>query len=455
MALRTIFSCQNCGYQSPKWLGRCPECEKWNSLSEEIIGKEEPFGKRPAAGGMAPPAILQKLSDIKTDNLLRISTDIGELDRVLGGGLTKGSVLLVGGEPGIGKSTLMLQVSGIISKERKVLYISGEESLQQLKLRSARINLESDKLYLANETDLVRIIDYIKDLKPYMVVIDSIQTIYNPEFSQSAGTVTQIKESAALLASVCKTLGVSLFFIGHITKEGIIAGPKILEHIVDSVIYFEGQRESQFRILRAVKNRFGAIDEIGIFSMDSDGLKEIKDPSGILVSKREKPMPGSAITSVIEGTRPLLVEVQALVSPSIFGMPRQRSMGFDLNRIALLVAGLSKNLGMNLANQDIFLNIVGGVRINEPAADLCACVAVCSSFKNRPVSTDTVILGEIGLCSEVRGISGINARLNEARRMGYNRAIVPVSDLDSIKNNLGIDIAGVENVEQALNEVFI
>jgi DNA repair protein RadA/Sms len=455
MALKTIFSCQNCGYQSPKWLGRCPECAKWNSLSEELAAKEEAFSKKSRAGNIAPPGILEKLSDIKTDHLSRISTSIGELDRVLGGGLTKGSILLVGGEPGIGKSTLMLQVSGIISRNKKVLYISGEESLQQLKLRSARIKLESDKLYLANETDLGRILDYVKDIKPYMVVIDSIQTIYNPEFSQSAGTLTQIKESAALLASVCKSLEVSLFLIGHITKEGTIAGPKILEHIVDSVIYFEGQRESQFRILRAVKNRFGATDEIGIFSMDSDGLREIKDPSGILASKREKPLPGSAITSVIEGTRPLLVEVQALVSSSIFGMPRQRSMGFDLNRIALLAAGLSKNLGINLANQDIFLNIAGGVRVNETAADLCACVAICSSFKNRPVRAGLVILGEIGLCSEVRGISGINSRLNEAKRMGYQRAIIPASDSANIKNAPGIAITGVESVEQALNEVFI
>jgi DNA repair protein RadA/Sms len=450
MAVKTIFSCQNCGYQSPKWLGRCPECEKWNTLAEEAVGRSDMPDERPLANGIVQPGLLQRLSDIKPNNISRVSTSIVELDRVLGGGLTRGSVLLVGGEPGIGKSTLMLQLSGIMSRHNTVLYISGEESLDQLKLRSERIQLKSDQLYLLNETDLARIMKHIKQLKPSMVVIDSIQTVYNSEFSQSAGTVTQIKESAAMLTLLCKSLGISLFLIGHITKEGIIAGPKILEHIVDSVIYFEGQRESPCRILRAIKNRFGATDEVGIFSMDSDGLKEIKDPSSIFVANRKNPLPGSAVTSVLEGTRPILVELQALVVSSNFGMARQRSMGFDSNRVTLLTAGLSKNIGINLANQDVFLNVVGGVKVNEPASDLCACIAICSSFKEKPVRRDTVILGEVGLCSEVRGILHINARLSESKRMGYKRAIIPASDLDSVKGDSGIELIGVESVEQAL-----
>jgi DNA repair protein RadA/Sms len=454
MAIKTIFSCQNCGYQSPKWLGRCPECEQWNSLSEEVIGKDHPSSQRVDRGGIVAEGLLRRISDIESDALSRTSTGLDELDRVLGGGLVKGSVLLIGGEPGIGKSTLMLQASGIISKHRKVLYISGEESLEQLKLRADRLNLEYDNLYLANETDLTRVLGHMKLLNPYAVVIDSIQTLYNPEFSQSAGTVTQIKESAALLTSVAKSLGISLFFIGHITKEGMIAGPKVLEHIVDSVVYFEGQKESPFRILRAIKNRFGATDEIGIFSMDSDGLKQIKDPSGIFILNRKIPLAGSAITAVIEGTRPLLVEVQALVSPSNFGMARHRAMGFDLNRLSLLVAGLNKNLGINLSDQDVFLNIVGGVRINEPTADLCACVSICSSFKDRPVRCDTVIIGEVGLCSETRGVFQINARLNEAKRMGFKRAIISASDSDKIKDNKILDIIPVENVGQALEHAL-
>jgi len=455
MQTKTVFMCQSCGYQSPKWLGRCPECDKWNSFVEESFDNNITKSSRSIISDLVSSNGPQRLSAIQPKDLLRTNTRIGELDRVLGGGLVEGSAVLVGGEPGIGKSTLMLQVSHIISKERRVLYISGEESLSQIKLRTQRLGISSDNLYIVNETDLVRIIEYIKDIKPYMAVIDSIQTVYNPQLLQNAGTVTQVKESAGMLTVLAKSSGVSVFIIGHITKEGVIAGPKVLEHIVDSVIYFEGQKESPLRILRAIKNRFGPTDEVGVFSMEQDGLKEVKDPSGIFIPHKNNPLPGSSITAVIEGTRPFLVEIQALVTASGFGMARQRSMGFDLNRMILLIAGLQKNLGLNLTNQDIYLNVAGGVRVNEPASDLAVTVAIASSFKDKPIRQDTVILGEVGLTSEVRSITQTGARVNEAKRLGYKRCIIPASNCKSLKSITGIKLIGVDNVSQAFEELFV
>jgi DNA repair protein RadA/Sms len=455
MTRKTIFSCQNCGYQSPKWLGRCPECERWNTLIEESVGILGDIVKQNGLGDMISICPPQKISNIKTNSVFRSSTGISELDRVLGGGLVEGSVLLIGGEPGIGKSTLMLQASGMVSRNKKVLYISGEESTGQIKLRAERIKLLFENFYIVNETNVSRIISYIKELKPYMVVVDSVQTIYNSEFSQSAGTVTQIKESAGLLTSAAKALGICVFFIGHITKEGIIAGPKILEHIVDSVIYFEGRKESDLRVLRAIKNRFGATDEVGIFSMGEQGLVEVKDPSNIFMSQRQVSMPGASVTPVIEGTRSILVEIQALVSSSGYNMPRHRAMGFDSNRMPLLIAGLIKNVGINLSSQDVFINAVGGVRVNEPASDLAGCLSICSSFKGKPLRADTVVMGEVGLCSEVRSVSQINLRINEAKRMGYRRIIIPASDLINAKKPKEIELIGVKSVGQAIEEAFI
>jgi len=396
----------------------------------------------------------QKLSEIKSENVLRTATGIGELDRVLGGGMVEGSVVLIGGEPGIGKSTLMLQVSERIAENKKVLYVSGEESLNQMKLRAQRLKISSDNLYLVNETNINNIIDYIKDLEPDLVVIDSIQIIYNPEFSQSAGTVTQIKESAGCLTAMAKSQGVSLFIIGHITKEGFIAGPKILEHIVDSVVYFEGERHSTFRVLRAIKNRFGPVNEVGIFSMSHNGLEEIKDPSGIFLSHRQEETSGIAIMAAIEGTRPLLVEVQALVTPSSFGMPRQRAMGFDQNRLGLLIAGLEKNLDLNLSTYDVFVNIAGGVKINETASDLAVSLAICSSFKNQPIDSNTVIIGEVGLTSEVRSVSHIQPRVNEAVRLGFKRCIIPVSDVEGLGGISGMELIGIKNLKESIDTVL-
>ncbi len=455
MQIRTVFICQSCGSQSPKWLGRCPECDEWNSFTEESSREGSDKGPRSIIADIISSDAPKKLSAIEQKDLLRTDTGIGELDRVLGGGLVRGSAVLVGGEPGIGKSTLMLQAANIISKERRVLYVSGEESLSQIKLRAQRLGLSSENLYIVNETDLVRIIEHIKEIKPYMAVIDSIQTTYCPNFSQNAGTVTQIKECAGMLTVLAKSSGASVFMIGHITKEGAIAGPKVLEHIVDSVIYFEGQKESPFRILRAIKNRFGATDEVGIFSMEEDGLKEVKDTSGIFIQHKDNPLPGSSIAAVIEGTRPFLVEIQALVTASGFGMARQRSMGFDLNRMILLIAGLQKNIGLNLADQDIYLNVAGGVRVNGPASDLAVSVAIASSFKNTLVRQDTVIMGEVGLTSEVRGISQVGARVNEAKRLGYKRCVIPASDYKNLKNIKGIKLIDVDNVSQAFEELFI
>jgi len=450
VATKTYFSCQNCGYQSPKWLGRCPECAEWNSMAEEIFSNNQPVRGKSIISDMVSVDSPQRLSEIRTKDPLRTPTKIGELDRVLGGGLVKGSVVLIGGEPGIGKSTLMLQASEIISRERKVLYVSGEESLNQIKLRAERLGTSSNNLYLVNETNIDRIIDYIKSLKPDLVVIDSIQIVYSPEFSQTAGTVTQIKESAGCLTALAKSIGVSLFIIGHITKEGFIAGPKILEHIVDSVIYFEGERRSKLRILRAIKNRFGPVDEVGIFSMSHDGLKEVKDPSGIFISDRDRPEPGIVIMATIEGTRPLLVEVQALAAPSNFGMPRQRSMGFDFNRMALLIAMIEKSMGLNLSNHDLFVNIAGGVKVNETASDLAVSVAIISSFKEKPVKEGLVIIGEVGLTSEVRSVSQIEPRINEARRLGFKQCIIPASDAKELKPSSNMELIGVNNLREAV-----
>ena len=348
----------------------------------------------------------------------------------------------------------MLQAGNIIAENKKVLYISGEESLRQMKLRAERLGLSSKELYLVNETDLINIAEHIKKLKPYLVIVDSIQTIFNPQFTQSGGSLTQVKESAGALTAIAKSSGVSVFIIGHITKEGFIAGPKVLEHIVDSVIYFEGEKNSSFRILRSIKNRFGPTDEIGIFSMTSKGLQEIKDPSGIFISNRKTPTAGTVITSTIEGTRPLLVEIQALVSRSNFSFAKQRSMGFDFNRLALLAAMLEKKLGLNLANHDIFLNIVGGVKISETAVDLAACVAIVSSFKDKPVRDDLVVIGEVGLTSEIRSVSKIRDRLNEAQRLGFKKAIIPSSDSQDIKGFSGIDLIGVDTVDKAVSQAL-
>ncbi|MBN1405696.1 MAG: DNA repair protein RadA [Candidatus Omnitrophica bacterium] len=448
---KTIFICQSCGYQAPKWLGKCPECQKWNSFEEEAFAPQVPdeAKNRPEFFSGKP----QKLKDIKPDNYIRAKTGIGELDRALGGGVVKGAVILIGGEPGIGKSSLLLQVCGLLAAAKRVLYVSGEEAIAQIKLRSERLGVSADNLYIINDTEVSSIIDHISALKPDVVVIDSIQVLYNKNFSQTAGTITQIKECAGILTVLAKQNNFSMFIVGHVTKDGQLAGPKILEHMVDCVIYFEGEAETHFRILRSIKNRFGAANEIGVFQMTDKGLMEVKNPSLLFLSARSKNIPGSTVAPVIEGTRPILVEVQALMSASSFSMSRQRAIGVDLNRLLLLTAVLEKRVPLNLANYDIFVSIAGGLRIVEPGCDLAICAAIYSSLKNKPANNSTVFIGEVGLGGEIRSVSQVQSRINEAARLGFEKCILPKS---GIKEALAgkMELIGIENIKEAIEKAF-
>lgn len=445
---KTLFICQNCGYRSLRWLGKCPECEEWNSFVEEKIvsfvqnEERKNFPKR--------------ISEIDVSEGKRIFTGMEEFDRLLGGGIVPGSVILVGGNPGIGKSTLLLQVSYHLSKNKNiVLYVSGEESLQQTKMRAERLGIESENLYIVNENNADFIIEDVNKLNPQIVVIDSIQILYKPEFSSSPGTVTQVRECAHLLTSLAKEKGISLFFIGHVTKEGILAGPKVLEHLVDTVLYFEGEDYSQRRILRAVKNRFGSTNEIAIFEMTSKGLEEINNPSELFLGERGEKISGSVIVPVVEGMRPLLVEIQALVVSSLPGIARRRCTGLDFNRIPLLIAVLEKRLGLHLGNQDIFINVVGGIKIEEPAVDLGVVLGVVSSFRNVPISKETVVLGEVGLGGEVRPVSFLELRIQETQRLGFKRIILPKANISSLRSiSDELKILGVKNIEEAVDLVL-
>jgi len=454
MKIKTLYVCQNCGAQSPRWIGRCPACESWNSYVEEnaavaltesksrIVYKEDPV----------------LLMEVSSDNENRFRTNIEEFDRVLGGGIVAGSVTLIGGDPGIGKSTLSLQVSCALSEQGfKILYVSGEESVQQTKMRADRLTTKDiSSLYIVNQVDLNVTIEYIKKMKPQVVVLDSIQVVYQPEMNSSPGSVAQVRECSSLLTHLVKSLGVALFIIGHVTKEGMLAGPRVLEHIVDTVLYFEGERYSTYRILRATKNRFGATNEIGVFEMVSTGLMEVTNPSEIFLSQRPKNSSGSVVVCIMEGTRPFLVEVQGLVSRSAFGMVRQKAQGFDANRLALLVAVLEKRIGLNLQDQDIFLNIVGGVKVMDPAADLAVVLAVASAYLDKVIPFDTVVFGEVGLSAEVRSVSQIASRINEVERLGFKRCVLPMNNLQNTGGHVKkskMEIMGVESVRQALEYI--
>lgn len=445
--VKTIFACQQCGYQSAKWLGRCPDCNNWNTLVEETrLPESQP--SRYQFSDAKPP---QSLLDVETSEEIRQPTQIKELDRILGGGIVAGSVILVGGEPGIGKSTLLLQASSkLAGPSRIVLYVSGEESIRQTKLRATRLGQIPKNLYIVNETNVDLIAEYIKKYSPAMVVIDSIQVMYNSNLTSSPGSVSQVRECAAYLTTLAKTSNIPVFLVGHVTKEGFLAGPRVLEHVVDTVLYFEGQRLSSFRILRAVKNRFGSTNEIGVFQMTAEGLVEVNNPSQLLLSERPKNACGSVVVSCIEGTRPLLVEIQALVSRSGLAMPRRWCSGLDYNRIALLIAVLEKRVGLALVSQDIFVNVAGGVRLQEPAIDLGIAVAIASSLKEVPVEQEDIILGEVGLSAEVRAISQPEARIQEAQRLGFKRCIIAKNNLKNLKIKSEIELVGVETVNQAL-----
>jgi len=451
MKTKTVFSCQNCGYQSPKWLGRCPDCNNWNSFVEEDYAVPSGKSKERVALYKDEPVLLKDVEVRDTD---RIKTQIAELDRVLGGGIVPGSVVLVGGDPGIGKSTISLQVSNQLTRQgRTVLYVSGEESVAQTKMRAKRLDQnETGKLYIVNQTDLSLIIEYIKKINPDTVIIDSVQVIFEPSISSSPGSVSQVRECAGILTQLAKTTNTSIFIIGHVTKEGTLAGPRVLEHIVDTVLYFEGDRFSVYRILRAVKNRFGSTNEIGVFEMGSEGLKEVNNPSEIFLSERPKDVSGSIVVSILEGSRPLLVEIQALVSKSSFGYARRRAQGFDYNRLSLLVAVLEKRIGLHLEAEDIFVNVAGGIKIEDPAADLGVAVAMASAFREQLAVPETVVLGEVGLAGEVRSISQVSLRINEAEKLGFKNCILPRNNykyLQQKKNK--IELTPVSTLKEALD----
>ncbi len=443
------YICQNCGYRAIKWQGQCPDCNEWNTLIEEIIDpKEEKKEKK------VKDIAIKKISQIKAGSETRIETGFGEFNRVLGGGIVPGSLILMGGDPGIGKSTLLLQAAYKVSqKQDKVLYISGEESEKQIRLRADRLDVLDSELYVLAETDLPSIVKNAKKLKPDLIVIDSIQTMNNPDLDSSPGSVSQIRESTNRLIKLAKKYGIPIFIIGHVTKEGAIAGPKIMEHMVDTVLYLEGEKHYAYRILRAVKNRFGSINEIGIFEMKSDGLEEVLNPSQVFISERPDDASGSVIIPCMEGSRPILIELQALVSSANFGNPGRMMSGVDSRRVSLILAVLEKKLGFQIQSEDVYVNIAGGLEIKEPAVDLGLVAALVSSFQDVVIDKDFAVLGEIGLSGEVRAVNFIRQRVNEASKLGFNKFIIPQNNYDDLENKSD-QIFGVSNVEQALDLIL-
>lgn len=446
----TVFFCGECGYESTKWMGQCPACKAWNTFVEETVKKSSGAGtSKNVTSERREPAALSSIT-LQEDE--RILTHIGELDRVLGGGIVPGSLVLVGGDPGIGKSTLLLQVCKHLSDDRrKILYISGEESLKQIKLRALRIGDFTELLLLLCETNLEVIEEVIRRSKPEAVVIDSIQTMYSEEIGSAPGSVSQVRESTNILMQLAKGLGVSVFIVGHVTKEGTVAGPRVLEHMVDTVLYFEGDRHAAYRILRGVKNRFGSTNEIGVFEMRETGLVEVENPSEFMLNGRPENASGSIVTCSIEGTRPILVEIQALVCRTNFGIPRRQATGTDFNRVNLLMAVLEKRIGLHMADSDAYVNIAGGMKLSEPAIDLGIALAIVSSFKNRAIDAKLVAFGEIGLSGEVRAVSMAEIRVQEAQKLGFQICIVPESSLSSLKKIKGMKLIGVKSVQEAIN----
>lgn len=445
------FVCQECGSDSPKWMGRCPGCGEWNTMVEEIVSKAETRERLTPAGKPRP------ITEVDASASPRLVTGNGEFDRVLGGGIVPGALILIGGDPGIGKSTLLLEVASRVSfAYGSVLYVSGEESAAQTKLRAERIGNQNERLLVMTETNLDIIVDEALRLKPMLVVIDSIQTMYSPDLPSAPGSVGQVRESTGKLLRFAKETNISVAIIGHVTKEGNIAGPRLLEHMVDVVLYFEGERSYAFRTLRAMKNRFGSTNESGLFSMEEQGLTQVKNPSALLLSERAENAPGSVVLSYLEGARPLLIEVQALVSATCFGMPRRMAAGFDYNRLVLLMAVLEKRVGLMLSNQDAYINAVGGLRIAEPAADLAVALAIASSFRNLPVDNRAVVIGEVGLTGEVRMISRVEARVQEAITLGFERFIIPAGNAANFKlRRDNIEVIGVKSVSEAMEAVFV
>lgn len=450
---KIIYCCQTCGYQTPKWMGRCPDCGTWDSIVEERLAVRSSGGAhRSPAGPLSIPVAIDSI-ELEAEN--RLLTDIHEFDRVLGGGLVPGTLVLIGGDPGIGKSTLMLQaLYGLANQGHKVLYVSGEESIQQIRLRSRRLNTAASELLVVSEVEIDAILRMVQDAPPKVLVIDSIQTMYSPELASAPGSVSQVRESTVRLMLMAKKTGIPTLLVGHVTKDGAIAGPKLLEHMVDTVLYFEGDRNHIFRILRAVKNRFGSTNEIGVFEMKDQGLDEVANPSAVFLSERPANAPGSAVTASMEGTRPILVELQALASSTSFGTPRRTILGLDANRVALLAAVMEKQLGMHLMGYDIFMNVAGGVRVIEPAVDMAIVSAIASSFLDKPVANGTVVLGEVGLTGEVRAIGQVDSRVAEIKKMGFKRCLVPDGNFKRIRDIKGIQVAGIKSVSEAVEALF-
>jgi len=445
---KTKFVCSECGYESGGYFGKCPACNNWNTLVEEIVTKS---GSTVSAFAGTPAKVIP-LNDIQTEDGMRYDTGYGELNRVLGGGIVPGSLVLVGGDPGIGKSTLILQMCEGLGSSRKTLYVSGEESATQIKLRADRLHVRRDGIYMLAETAFDRLEQAIHDTQPSVVIVDSIQTIYNSDISSAPGSVSQVREVTGQLLRIAKQQNITVFIVGHVTKEGAIAGPRVLEHMVDTVLYFEGERHQDYRILRAVKNRFGSTNEIGIFEMREKGLVEVANPSAMMLDGRTKDQPGSVVAVALEGTRPMLLEIQALVSPTSFNNPRRMATGLDFNRLTMIIAVLEKKLGMQLHTFDAYLNVVGGIRLDEPATDLAVLSAIASSYRNRPVDPGTVVFGEVGLTGEVRSVSQTDKRLMEAARLGFSRCIIPATEGRTERTVIsGFEVCPVRTVEQALD----
>ena len=448
MKSKSVYICNECGYRSPKWLCKCPGCNSWNTLEETIETPQKTVANTAIKTTLNRP---QKIGEITHSFESRFSTGISELDRVLGGGIVTGELILVGGDPGIGKSTLLLQICENAGKTKKILYVSGEESAAQIKIRAERLGVKTDNLYLISETDVETILQSITDTKPDIVIIDSIQTMHIEAISSASGSVPQVRETTNALMKLAKSMNISMFIVGHVTKDGSLAGPRVLEHMVDCVLYFEGDRQLSFRILRAVKNRFGSTNEIGVFEMLDNGLKEVENPSKMLLEERPCDISGSAIICSMEGTRGILAEIQALVTPTGYGNPRRMSSGIDLNRVLLLTAVLEKRAKINLSNCDIYMNTAGGLRLDEPAADLGICAAIASSVTDSPIPPDVIFIGEVGLGGELRTVTKLEKRLTEAAKLGFRTAIVPKQSLSKINIPKDIKVYGASNINEVIN----
>ena len=448
---KTMYVCSQCGYETPRWLGRCPDCGNWNTLEEQQAAPEAKLPEKKMRRAPGNDAAALRVDLIPDESAERRSCGIGELDRVLGGGLVAGSLVLVGGDPGIGKSTLLTQVcANLATAGETVLYVSGEESARQIKMRANRLGASGAGFYVLSENDVNGVAKRMEQLNPSVMVIDSIQTMYLPEIASAPGSVSQVRECASLLMRLAKSGNCSVFLVGHVTKEGSIAGPRILEHMVDAVLYFEGDRQHQYRLLRAVKNRFGSINELGMFEMASEGMIEVPNASEALLSERAHDASGCVVMAAMEGSRPFLTDVQALVATTVFGNPRRMASGMDQGRLALLLAVMEKRAGFRLYDKDVYINIAGGMSITEPAADLALCAAVASSFKNRPIDSDCSVIGEIGLAGEIRAVPQAERRIAECARMGFQRIVLPKANLRSVRNDYGATLIGVETVAEAI-----